>query len=137
MLGGPSAVTAPNQTESTRALARQYVEEVLIQRDFLRLKEFVADKLIQHSPELGDGLQALRAALTENSGDEPNIQYQTLHRVLAEGEFALTMCEGRKAGVHTSFYDLYRISDGVIAEHWDTVETIAPRSEWKNRNGKF
>ena len=23
------------------------------------------------------------------------------------------------------------------AEHWDTIEKIAPRSEWKNNNGKF
>ena len=24
-----------------------------------------------------------------------------------------------------------------VVEHWDTTEKIAPRSEWKNDNGKF
>ena len=29
------------------------------------------------------------------------------------------------------------IENGKIAEHWDTIETIPARSEWKNPNGKF
>ena len=24
-----------------------------------------------------------------------------------------------------------------IAEHWDTLEAIPPRDQWKNNNGKF
>ena len=35
------------------------------------------------------------------------------------------------------FYDLFRIENGKIVEHWDTIEEIPPRSEWKNQNGKF
>ncbi|MFL5577163.1 MAG: hypothetical protein ACJ79S_14465 [Gemmatimonadaceae bacterium] len=29
------------------------------------------------------------------------------------------------------------VENGKIAEHWDTIETIPARSEWKNQNGKF
>ena len=47
------------------------------------------------------------------------------------------MSEGYKDGVHSSFYDLFRVADGRIVEHWDTIEAIVPRSEWKNDNGKF
>jgi hypothetical protein len=25
----------------------------------------------------------------------------------------------------------------VAVEHWDTIETIPPRDQWKNDNGKF
>ena len=38
---------------------------------------------------------------------------------------------------HVSFYDLFRVADGKIAEHWDTVDPVPPRSEWVNNNGKF
>ena len=34
-------------------------------------------------------------------------------------------------------YDLFRVEHGKIAEHWDTIETIPPRDQWKNQNGKF
>ena len=63
--------------------------------------------------------------------------YRVLHRVLAEGNFVLTVTEGELRGVHTAFYDLYRVADGVLVEHWDTVEAVAPLAEWKHDNGKF
>jgi predicted SnoaL-like aldol condensation-catalyzing enzyme len=137
MLDGTTETGGPEHTEASRALARTFTEEVLIARRLERLEEFAAPALIQHSPHLRDGTAALRQALEDHSGGAPVIRYDRLHRVLAEGHFALCMSEGRRAGAHTSFYDLYRIEDGRIAEHWDTVETIAPRAEWKNQNGKF
>ena len=47
------------------------------------------------------------------------------------------MSEGRADGVHSGLYDLYRWDGGEIVERWNTVAAIAPRSEWKNNNGKF
>ena len=37
----------------------------------------------------------------------------------------------------TSYYDLFRVENGKIAEHWDVMETIADKSTWQNQNGKF
>lgn len=67
----------------------------------------------------------------------PQIAYQRVHRVLAEGNFVLCMSEGDRDGRHSGLYDLFRIADGKIAEQWNTVSPIAPRGEWKNDNGKF
>jgi predicted SnoaL-like aldol condensation-catalyzing enzyme len=39
--------------------------------------------------------------------------------------------------VPTAIYDLFRIENGKIAEHWDTLQVIPPRDQWKNSNGKF
>ena len=60
-----------------------------------------------------------------------------LHRVLAQGNFALAVSEGERAAAHTAFYDLYRVEAGKIVEHWDTIEAVAPPEEWENDNGKF
>jgi predicted SnoaL-like aldol condensation-catalyzing enzyme len=49
----------------------------------------------------------------------------------------LCVSEGRAGARHCAFYDLFRIAEGRIVDHWDTTEKIAPRSEWKNDNGKF
>jgi len=65
------------------------------------------------------------------------MRYTRVHRVLGEGNFVLAMSEGTFGGNPTSFYDLFRVENGKIAEHWDTIETIPPKSEWKNANGKF
>ena len=45
--------------------------------------------------------------------------------------------EGTFGGAPTSYYDLWRIENGKIAEHWDVMETIAEKSTWQNQNGKF
>ena len=40
-------------------------------------------------------------------------------------------------GEHVAYYDLFRLDNGKVVEHWDIIETILPKSEWKNQNGKF
>ena len=137
MQDGATAITDLDKTEDNRALARRFTEQVLIGRQLDLLPDYVRADLIQHSPDLTDGLPALRSALQATENGTPAIRYQHLHRVLAEGNFVLCASEGQLNGKHTSFYDLYRIADGRIAEHWDTVEAIPPRSAWKNNNGKF
>ena len=77
---------------------------------------------------------ALSAQLKDGSFE---IQYRKNHRLLAQGSFALSVSEGSLQGIHTSFYDLFRVSHGKIVEHWDTTEAIPARTEWKNDNGKF
>jgi len=81
-----------------------------------------------------DGLESLRSALAGND-PEGSIEYHKMHHLLAEGDFVLTGCEGSRGNTHTSFYDLFRVSKGEVVEHWDTSETIPPRSAWKNENG--
>ena len=49
----------------------------------------------------------------------------------------LCVSEGAFGGDHSAFYELFRVAKGMLVEHWDTIEKIAPRSEWKNDNGKF
>ena len=97
-------------------------------------------KYIQHNPQTqegSEGLAAWRAALEATHNGAPVIHYQHLHRILAEGSFVLTVSEGTLAGAHTAFYDLYRLANSKVVEHWDTIEAVAPKSEWKNDNGKF
>jgi len=138
MVDGPTEATELESTEANRALVRSFVEAALIGRRLEALGEFIdAAGFTDHNPRFGDGLPALRSALEAQTGDGPTIRYDRLHRVLAEGNFVLSVSEGFLGGVHSAFYDLFRISGGRIVEHWDTVEKIAPREQWRNDNGKF
>ena len=117
---------------------RAYVSGVLINRHPEMLEQYISsDRLTQHSPQIADGLPALRSALAAKHGSGWNIQYDWLHRVLAEGDFVLSISEGSRSGRHSAFYDLFRVAEGKLVEHWDTIETIPSRTEWKNDNGKF
>ena len=65
------------------------------------------------------------------------LKYDRIHKVFAQGNSVLTVSEGTLGGRHTSFYDLFRVQNGKIAEHWNVIEPIAPKEQWKNPNGKF
>jgi predicted SnoaL-like aldol condensation-catalyzing enzyme len=66
-----------------------------------------------------------------------SLKFDRVHKVLAQGNFVLVISEGALGGQHTAFYDLFRVQDGKIAEHWDVLEAIVPKEQWKNQNGKF
>ena len=66
------------------------------------------------------------------------MEFQKTHKVLGEGNFVLTISEGKFGkGEPTSFYDLFRLEDGKIVEHLDVIEPIPAKADWKNDNGKF
>jgi len=138
MVDGPAKATDHELTENNRALIRSFVKAVLVDGQLDRLPDFIdEDNYAEHNPHLADGVSTLRTAL--ETGDEGNrlIDYHRIHRILAEGSFVLCVSEGNHDGVHSAFYDLFRLANGKIVEHWDTTEKVAPRSEWKNDNGKF
>ena len=138
MVGGVTEASEFKHTESNRILVQTFVNQVLIERDASALETYIKPgQFTEHNPQLSDDLTGLRS-LIEQAAQHPNpIAYRTCHRLLAEGDFVLSVCEGMSNHQPTSFFDLYRIADRHIVEHWDTTETMAPQSQWKNNNGKF
>ena len=131
MVDGPTESTDLEKTEANRELVRDFVETVYVNKQVDKLSEYAnGDDFIQHDPAGVDGIAWIES-------DLKLVQYETIHRVLAEGSFVLVVTEGSLEGVHSSFYDLFRVEAGKIVEHWDTREAVPPPAEWKNDNGKF
>ena len=139
MVDGITKVTDHEMTESNRRLIKLFVKDILIQGDLEKLNDYINhEHYTEHNPCLGNSFVGLRSLLEKSRSDNTiSFEYKKCHRVLAEGNFVLAVCEGYANNVPSSFFDLYRLEDGNIVEHWDTIEAIPPRNEWKNNNGKF
>jgi len=138
MIDGPTEAVDLESTENNRSLVRSFIESVMIDKQLHQLTQFIDVEIYsEHNPKLTDDVAELQSYLDGKEGTCRRIDYRHVHRVLAEGNFVLSVCEGYASGVHSAFYDLFRIENGKVVEHWDTTEKIAPRSEWKNDNGKF
>ena len=127
-----------DKTEANREVVKSFLYDVMQgNRPEKTPDYFDGDTYLQHNTGIADGLSGLGAALAALA--EQNIQmiYNTVHQVLAQGNFVLAVSEGTFGGAPTSYYDLWRVEDGKIAEHWDVMETIADKSTWQNQNGKF
>ena len=124
--------------EETRKIVSAFVGDVLRGEHPEKLTSyFDGDTYIQHNTGIADGVSGLNEALAALA--EQNIQmiYTTTHQVLAQGNFVLAVSEGTFGDKPTAYYDLWRVENGKIAEHWDVMETIADKSTWQNQNGKF
>lgn len=138
MLDGERSATDLSRTETNKTLVRAFVDDILVNGRMDRLAGyFDGDNYLQHNPQIADKLSGLGAALEAMAKRGVTMKYDRVHRVLGEGNFVLVASEGNFAGSHVAFYDLFRVQEGKIAEHWDTIEPIPPRAQWKNDNGKF
>ena len=138
MIDGPTDATDLDKTESNKSLVRSFVDDILVHGRMEKLAGYYdGDRYTQHNPQIADGLSGLGGALKAMAEKGITMKYDRIHRVLGEGNFVLVASEGTFAGKATSFYDLFRVDDGKIAEHWDTLEIIPPKEQWKNDNGKF
>ena len=124
--------------EETRKVVAGFVKDVLHGKNLDKLTSyFDGDKYIQHNTSIADGLSGLGAALEAMAKQGIQMIYNKTHFVLADGDYALAVSEGTFAADPTAYYDLFRVENGKIAEHWDVMETIADKETWKNPNGKF
>ncbi len=138
MLDGPTEAEDLHLTAANKALVRQFVDDILVNGRMDKLAGYYdGDNYHQHNPAIADGLSGLGAALEAMAKAGVTMKYTCIHTVLGEGNFVLVVSEGEFAGKHSSFYDLFRVNAGKIAEHWDVIETIPPVAEHKNGNGKF
>ena len=135
---GTTEMTDLDKTDENKAIVRGFVEDVLMGKAPEKLPSYYdGNNYIQHNVSIADGLDGLGAALAAMAEQAIKMEYFTIHKIFGCGNFVLAVSEGAFAGQPTSYYDLFRIADGKIAEHWDVMETIAPESEWKHQNGKY
>ena len=124
--------------EETRRIVAGFVGDVLRGENPEKLTSYYdGDKYIQHNISIADGLSGLGAALAAMAEQGISMVYDKTHMVLADGDYALACSEGSFGGVPTTYYDLFRVENGFIAEHWDVMETLAAKETWANENGKF
>ena len=135
---GTMEITDLDKTEENRKLVEDFLYDVMQGNNLDKTPDyFDGDTYIQHNTGIADGVSGLNAALGAMAEQGISMVYDEVHMVLAQGNFVLAVSEGTFGGEPTRYYDLWRVENGKIAEHWDVMETIADQSTWQNENGKF
>lgn len=137
-LDGAVEIIDQDKTVQNKKLVKYFVDTILVKGQFDKLASFFdGDNYLQHNTAVPDQVSGLGNALAEMAKQGIHMIYDENYIVLAEGNFVLSISGGTFAGEPTSFYDLFRVENGKIAEHWDVIETVLPEEEHKNTNGKF
>jgi predicted SnoaL-like aldol condensation-catalyzing enzyme len=125
MLDGPTQIADRERTAANEQLVTRFVDTILVRGQLGELQGFFdGDRYIQHNPAIGDGLSGLGAFVGKLQEQKISFFYKKVHRVVAEGSFVLAQSEGELGGKPTAFYDVWRVENGKIAEHWDVIQPI-------------
>jgi len=143
MVDGPTEACCLDETAANVAVIEQFQRDVFVGASSATMLDYYHDgAYIQHNQMLPDGADALYSyvKLLESKGIG---QYQSTKFVIGHGNFVLAACLGLSdpfdamSPPMSAGFDLYRLYDGKIAEHWDTIEAIPDPSTWANTNGKW
>lgn len=134
MTDGTTEITDLDRTAANKALVDAFLHTVLMRGEFARMPEFISSTTYtQHNPMVADGMEGLQKA----GPILAKFRYLSIEKLIGQGNMVLAMSHVSFDGTDTAAYDLFRVKDGRIVEHWDVVATIPPGAEWHNPNGKF
>ncbi len=125
MTDGETEVTDLDKTDQNRALVTDFVDTVLKDGVFDRVREFLSPQYAQHNPRVADGILGLSAFISELESQGHGFAVTSSPIVLAQGNFVLVGSEGTSGSLsepeYAIFYDLFRVEADLIVEHWDVV----------------
>lgn len=133
--GQTETVVADEQArlEANKQVVLNMWHDVLNGENFDAAREYISPDYIQHSPRIEGGLEGLLDYLHTSRPDAEPLEPGTyplteFEFVLAEGDLVQLMHQ-RQLPSHEDpdtlvpvwWYDTYRIEDGMIVEHWDSL----------------
>ena len=125
----------PDLEKNRRAVLTLY-ETVFRNHDFSRLDDIMRDDYIQHNEDCPQGKAGFVQFFESIFAGIPDFSY-TMKRIVAEGD--LVMLWSSTTGTHKNEWlgcpptgnklnfdvvDIFRLEDGLIAEHWDVADTL-------------
>ncbi|MFA9370213.1 MAG: hypothetical protein ACERIH_00710 [Labilibaculum antarcticum] len=127
-----------DKTEENKTLVTNLMTDIFLGANPDKITDYIStEQYDQHNPGVKDALAGLGEALALLAEAGMPMVYEKNYIILGEGNFVLSVSEGIFMKEKVSFYDIFRIENGKVVEHWDTIEKLTPESEAKNTNGKF
>lgn len=123
-------MSEPSREERNIDTVRTAMRELFDEKDASAVDRYWREPYVQHSPQLPNGLDALRAAAdaTEGFSWDPK-------RIVAQGDLVVThsVVHGW-APTPLAIADFFRLEDGRIVEHWDVVQPLVDPADSVNGN---
>ena len=107
------------------ALIRDYIELIWNQGRTDLADRFLAEDLVQHNPNLPNGRKPLVDFLDGFRQQLPEARFE-IRRLAADGDlvFIHSLFTAHPGHRGVAVVDVFRIADGLIAEHWDLREDV-------------
>ncbi|UWG98935.1 ester cyclase [Dehalobacter sp. DCM] len=122
--------------KSNKEIIETLIATVFNDHNLSILDEIMHNDYIQHNADVAQGLVGFKAFFEQTFNSIPDFKYTT-KKIIADGDIVMTW--NTNTGTHTGgdwigqpasgnkicfdVVDIFRIQDGLIAEHWDVADT--------------
>ena len=128
---GDFEVTDLDKTVENKKTVRRFLTEIFQNGELEQWSDYVADDLIQHNHEIGQGSDAYKNYVAEHG-----VTFDFVFQLLGQGNYVVSYGQNQIDGVAYAQYDIFRLENGLIVEHWDNKE-VMPKVEDLTNRGKF
>ena len=106
---------------SNKEIVLHFYEEVFNAHDLTKLDQYMREDYIQHNPNAPSGRDGFRQFAEKFFQMKPHME---IRHILEDGDLVCVFfkCTMQGNGMENKVFDLYRLQDGKLAEHWDCVE---------------
>ncbi len=129
----PAIAARPDERRNAE-IVRIAMHDVFARRELDKVALYWDEHYVQHNPLLPNGTAPLLSLLQQFPA---NFSYEAGFSI-AQGD--LVMLRGRYTGIAPTpmiIADIFRLTDGKIAEHWDIMQPETPASETKSGNPMY
>lgn len=113
-----------------------FYDKAINQKDFNAASKYLGSRYIQHNPKSSNGSEGLKVFIQFLRDNYPNA-HSEIKRIFADGDYVgLHVHSIRKPDTRgRAIFDLFKLENGKIVEHWDVIQDIPEISS--NSNGMF
>lgn len=121
---------------TNKELILKFYDEVFNKHDLSHLDDYMHPDYVQHNPTVPDGKKGFLVFAEKFLSMKPHIE---ISKIICEDDMAVVFfkCTMEANGMENKVFDLYRIENGKLAEHWDCVQHDIGGIESVNENGQF
>ena len=133
-IDGPTKIEDEKITQANKAFVREFLEVTAIDGQGEKTPNYISTlSYTQHSPFTEDGLEGMYKVFEEFKTKNIGFELIRIHHLIGKGNFVVVHTEGKVGGEHAVFFDLFRVKNKKIVEHWDVIETLPVLFPHNNR----
>lgn len=121
---------------TNKELVLKFYEEVFNGWDVSHIDDYMLDSYIQHNPTCESGKEGFLKFAEKFLSMKPHME---ISKIVCEGDMVVVFfkCTMGVNGMENKVFDMYRIEDGKLAEHWDCVMHDIGGMESVSGNSQF